>query len=160
MRFSLGTLVLVVLLSGTLMLVWRQRDPWVRYQPYVARRDPNNDIVPRVHRRTVSIDALRRIEIHHRDEYPDCVTIVENAGLDEGRIIWQVNGNFYDALFLDDDTLALDDYTRIRTFHRRFPEWWWGHFYRPEMWCAIVLSGALIFKFFRRRTKTRHRDAP
>jgi WD40 repeat protein len=28
----------------------------------------------------------------------------------------------------------------IRLWRRRRPEWWWGHFYRPEVWAAVVFG--------------------
>ena len=153
MRFSLGTLMLVVLWTGTLMLVWFQREPWLRASTrnYARPKDENGNLQLRGFAlREVSVDKRRRVEIHHRDEFPDCVAVVENSGSNEGRILWRRNGNFYDAVFVDDDTLTIDNYLLMQTYRRRFPEWWWGHFYRPEVWCAIALSGVLIWRVLKR----------
>jgi hypothetical protein len=38
---------------------------------------------------------------------------------------------------------------KIVVFSRRFPEWWWGHFYRVETWLAIVLGMVLAWRFGR-----------
>jgi len=38
---------------------------------------------------------------------------------------------------------------KIVVFSRRFPEWWWGHFYRVETWLAIVLGFMLLWRFGR-----------
>lgn len=36
-----------------------------------------------------------------------------------------------------------------RIWRRRFPEWWWGHFYRPEVWGGGVLGLILLIVFVR-----------
>jgi hypothetical protein len=41
---------------------------------------------------------------------------------------------------LHDDVCIVDRHV----FLRRRPEWWWGHFYRPEVWAAAVF-GAVWF---------------
>jgi len=58
--------------------------------------------------------------------------------------------------FVDNDTFEGFAYNTelqfcLQTFHRRFPEWWWGHFYRPEVWLAIGLSVLLIWRAARSR---------
>ena len=40
-------------------------------------------------------------------------------------------------------------YHAFRVWYRRFPEWWWGQFYRPEVWLGIVFAGVLGVKFVR-----------
>ena len=54
--------------------------------------------------------------------------------------------------FIDNDTFeGVLDHLRanekheisIATYHRRFPEWCWGHFYLPEVWLVLGLSAAL-----------------
>ena len=38
--------------------------------------------------------------------------------------------------------------------HRRFPEWWWGHFYRPEVWLALIFGIATLVSLFKTRART------
>lgn len=33
--------------------------------------------------------------------------------------------------------------------YRRHPEWWWGHFQRPEVWVAIFLGSLLVWHIYR-----------
>jgi len=122
------------------MLVWNQREPWVRFRPA--------HLVTRFG--MYAPDKLRRVDIRHIDNEPDCVAILSICPPTEGEILWQKNGNFFDAYFGNDDTLFLDNYREFQIYHRRFPEWWWGHFYRPEVWLSIVLSGLLVWKFITR----------
>jgi len=35
-------------------------------------------------------------------------------------------------------------------FHRRHPEWWWGHFYRPEVWALFSLTLVIAWRFARK----------
>ncbi|HYF50243.1 MAG TPA: hypothetical protein VEJ63_12610 [Planctomycetota bacterium] len=60
--------------------------------------------------------------------------------------------------FVDDDTVVVLVYDedregkvehKFRIWRRRFPEWWWGHFYRPEVWLAIILGGLLVWRGIR-----------
>jgi hypothetical protein len=45
-------------------------------------------------------------------------------------------------------------------FRRRFPEWWWGHFYRPEVWAAIVIGAVWLWTVARwARGRMRERRA-
>lgn len=56
--------------------------------------------------------------------------------------------------FLSDDVLVCSDPFNVdnnRLFHRRHPEWWWGHFYRPEVWASIALIFSLVIHLVRAR---------
>jgi len=56
--------------------------------------------------------------------------------------------------FLSDDAFAFEEYNfeygdprnRWLIFHRRHPEWWWGHFYRPEVWALLALTLAISWR--------------
>lgn len=39
----------------------------------------------------------------------------------------------------------------IATYKRRFPEYWWGHAFRPEVWSFLALSALLIHRFLKHR---------
>ena len=44
----------------------------------------------------------------------------------------------------------------VRIRERRFPEWWWGHLLRPEVWVLIVCAGLCalqIIRFIRTRRR-------
>jgi len=49
----------------------------------------------------------------------------------------------------------LNDDEVVTITHWRFPNFWWGHLYRPEVWMCALLTMILIFKvtnvLFRRR---------
>jgi len=57
--------------------------------------------------------------------------------------------------FADDDTIIgfygdwLDEKIEpddcYEVWHRRHPEWWWGHFYRPEVWSAIIFGSLWLW---------------
>jgi hypothetical protein len=64
--------------------------------------------------------------------------------------------------FIEDNTIAFELIPvepNVRTkiervlFRRRFPEWWWGHFYRPEVWVFALLTIFLLVRFVRTRKK-------
>ena len=65
--------------------------------------------------------------------------------------------------FLNNDTILgvipnqennVDHFETV-AWRRRYPEWWWGHFYRPEVWIFLVLTALLAERFARWR-----RDGP
>ena len=47
--------------------------------------------------------------------------------------------------------LTFDYKGTIRVWRRRRPEWWWGHFYRAEVWATLLLSIALAWSLKRDR---------
>ncbi len=57
------------------------------------------------------------------------------------------------AFFLTNDLFAAclvnDAYPkpeeRFSVFRRRFPEWWWGHLYRPEVWLLPLWLGLIVW---------------
>jgi len=64
--------------------------------------------------------------------------------------------------FIDDDTISMLatfhppgdlEAHQYRIYRRRFPEWWWGHFYRPEVWTSITLCVALLVRALRFRRR-------
>jgi len=49
---------------------------------------------------------------------------------------------------------------RVYVLDRRFPEWWWGHFYRPEVWAAVAIGAAWLWSVARwARGRMRERRA-
>ncbi len=56
--------------------------------------------------------------------------------------------------FVDDDHCIMavsirKSPVRFRVWYRRFPEWWWGQFYRPEVWLGIAFALVLSVKLVR-----------
>ncbi|MBI3829623.1 MAG: hypothetical protein HY291_08910 [Planctomycetes bacterium] len=75
------------------------------------------------------------------------------------------NDSYHPIGFEDDDTLLFAcgvlrngrlTNPKIIVLHRRFPEWWWGHFYRPEVWLTIIFGSLWLWRvirWFRERRK-------
>ncbi len=58
--------------------------------------------------------------------------------------------------FFDDDTLLCSplinlEFSFYQVWRRRYPEWWWGHFYRVEVWLAVLLPLVGIWRAARAR---------
>jgi len=56
--------------------------------------------------------------------------------------------------FLDADTMLLVPVKNAANrppelWCRRHPEWWWGHFYRPEVWVAFVFGALCLWRVWR-----------
>lgn len=160
MRFSLATLVLLVLWIGSLMLVWAKREPW---NLSGTREILSFDTVPEFpsspdQTRTVLWDCnytgffvCSKSDKKGFDNYENLLHYTQTN---------RITGNLFPIRFVDDDTLELrrspdedNDKILLVTFHRRFPEWWWGHFYRPEVWLATALSGLLIWRAVKSRRR-------
>ena len=165
-RFSLATLLLVVLWIGAVMAVWTRRDAWyeikreVRTVNYQSRYEDVRSIFEELS--GLSPDGTRILA----PDYPkyEAAEIFSNA---HPEICLY---KFHHAIgrgygFLDDDTAIFEaDYRtwsghgrEFSYYRRRFPEWWWGHFYRPEVWLFSVLSGMLVWrigKAIRNKTRT------
>jgi len=41
---------------------------------------------------------------------------------------------------------STDDSIQQETWERQFPEWWWGHFYRPEVWLTIIFGSLWLWR--------------
>ena len=151
MRFSLATLLLLVLWIGAAMAVWFWREPWQLCAPPV---DISPNIKPRV-----SPDEKRKL-----DKYS--IIIQEYDGIEawtDAKVLWTatpVSGYIFPVGFIDNETICratFEDGDKeprgFVFFRRRFPEWWWGHFYRPEVWLFAVLSGVLVWRIGKTRMK-------
>ena len=143
MRFSLATLVLLVLWIGALMAVWVRREPvWI-----IQYSAPMNILVSApcydIGNRSVGISVTDEILITDSTNRKTLFSI-------------HIKNYLNTAMFIDADTILFDYIGTDKQMthgllHRRFPEWWWGHFYRPEVWLAIGLSVLLIWRAARSR---------
>lgn len=174
-RFSLRTLVLVSLWCGALMAVWARRECWMLVKKEEIKTEERPNFVSDARVIAKSPDGTRvaradnkghpfpgficPVEIYERASF--VITAYQLPPLYR----FVLDEHVYEIEFVDDDTLicnhdvgqamSVNQETRIfllqrLTFHRRFPEWWWGQFYRPEVWLLFVLSVVLIVTFVRR----------
>jgi hypothetical protein len=165
MRFSLATLLLLVLWIGAGMWVWAWREPW-RYDQTVSRIDFGRYVPPKWfengdqfdRRHFDSPDCERGCNVYVSRDYHYVIYDKHAA-----RSLFEFDGVRAAIGFLDDNNFAfrlgpwsemLSPDDRCEIFYRRFPEWWWGHFYRPEVWLFIGLSAALLWRFVRWRRKS------
>jgi hypothetical protein len=175
MRFSLATLLLVVFWIGAAMWTWTCRDPWQR-----LRDDKQPD--------PTRFRAVAELFPNLSDYSPDGTRIFAHAAFIEAKICDR-NAVAYPSIyvfpkdsgqsygFIDDNTIVRDNVTDAEwhesghgstrdhkyeyvLYRRRFPEWWWGHFYRPEVWLFAALSGVLIWRFVSARRRARDARAP
>ncbi|GMV83803.1 MAG: hypothetical protein AMXMBFR7_49870 [Planctomycetota bacterium] len=61
-------------------------------------------------------------------------------------------GRFEPTGFTDDDTIIFYEdlaVPKFLVFKRRFPEWWWGHLQRPEVWGAIAIALVWLVRLMR-----------
>jgi len=144
MRWSLRTQVIVVLFAGYLLVLWEWREPWV-YTGTVFDDELRFPVAT-----NISPDKTRRL--HQRNL---SVVIFEESSSDQlYEIHYQVRGGSKIA-FLHDDCLVARAPRIVRdvgltperfaVFTRRFPEWWWGHFYRPEVWLLPLWLGLIVW---------------
>jgi WD40 repeat protein len=96
---------------------------------------------------------------------PDCTRVVVDAGdgtdvgdARSGELLAVLpSGQFASyPLFPAEEELLISTSEGLQLWRRRRPEWWWGHFYRPEVWVAFVLGliwlGSVV-KYLRRRLR-------
>jgi hypothetical protein len=152
MRFSLSTLLIIVFWLAAILLAWLWREPWVFDKITPAQPSFITEIAPDG-RRMVSNRTFKFsvVEVVKRTDFTDMKRVLWTLDQDtffEGRSLIAFG-------FVDDDTIFCESFitgtpspnnAEQLLFRRRFPEWWWGHFYRPEVWLAIALSGVLLVR--------------
>jgi hypothetical protein len=169
MRFSLLTLLLVKLWIGLAVLVWLRREAWIvvpldRKNEYaVSASDGSSEPL-----RFQTPDGSRFIKSFEREKIIKHYLETKEAVIWDTRTkkplyVWSGIGLQHEGIFsklpvhfIDDDHLCVQwgnlDSSCLFVLERRFPEWWWGHFYRAEVWGLMILSGVLVWRFWRRRT--------
>lgn len=159
MRFSLTTLILLTLLLAALMAVWFRREPWTR-DPRSFSRDEIEALYPKHAFRTVLIDPKvapdgRMITMENQGD--SRIYIVLKSG--QRHLLYDFwTEQLLVREFINNDTLLTNSIyseapSPYHLFHRRYPEVWWGHFYRPEVWLSLALLIALITHTLRSRKK-------
>jgi len=164
MRFSLLTLLLLAFWLATAGLVLHRWHPWERTvfpngetQLIEAEFQKQYPAWPQKYsyKSQKSPDGTRSLNWAHggfavsilSDEEGNslCLLPVHLGFVDDNRIVG-VDGNF--------SAEGEFSYGYYFLMQRRHPEWWWGHFYRPEVWALIALTivlGWRILKVVRTR---------
>lgn len=165
MRFSLLTLLLFTFWIGLGMAVWINRAPWqVQKETF-----PIKEFRPQAG--TVSPDGRRALRRKVSWGYGPLMLfeITPDEKLSDTR--WYFGskeplcefdaGSANDFAFTDDDTIAFSVWKitqqnqteeaskQMVIYKRRFPEWWWGHFFRVEVWLFALTGIALLLRGIR-----------
>lgn len=156
MRFSLTTMFIAVLWFASLGLIVFYYHPWqrVRLEPFdwPSQIVHNDSFEGRAH----APDERRLVT------YDGSTYLLVDGGYAYEFDYWEGNPQTPNR-FLDNDTLEMFlakgnnpfEYYRA-IYKRRFPEWWWGHFFRPEVWLFLALTVGLAVRFImHQRTKRR-----
>ena len=155
MRYSLMTLLLTSLFIGSLMACWMLRGSWKLERVFGPQKTDIFEVrrkffPPRFdfsRKTNVSPDGQRYIEVSNEDRANLMYEGPPVNGLPRQPVLFKFpEGGF---IFLDNDS-ALIINSNFAFWRRRYPEWWWGHFFRPEVWSAIVFGGMLVFNVVRR----------
>jgi hypothetical protein len=158
MRFSLASLLLVILWVAVGLGVWLRPEPWQKFTDSASRAEAN------IFRDADTVEfsaTVRRISETDHDYHldnlqgPGLAGLMELTGfLESLPLRVGESANYYG--FKTSDCVAIQklDKEREREFHifrRRYPREWWGHFYRPEVWAFAVLTVVLIVRAVRSR---------
>ena len=144
-RFSLFTLVHLTLFIGSLMCVIILREAWEQ----CSHSSIEQSVLD-----TASRDAPdgRRFVMC----YGSMVQVWEGDRASEtGKV--RLLSTLYDdhvarLRFITDDFIVAQINPSYQIYwRRRHPEWWWGHFYRPEVWLAMFFGFTLLWRFINRK---------
>lgn len=156
MRFSLVSLLLFTIWIGAALGVWFRREAWV-----LERFEPASDIELNLKMLIIedanpypSPDATRNVLtsnpfFHHFTGF-QILEMPSEKGL-YSHNCFPVVVDVSNPRFLTNDQIYIrgfhseDGYGRAY-YRRRFPEWWWGHFYRPEVWAFALITIALLVR--------------
>ncbi len=166
--FSLSTLVLVVILVSFALYLYLHQSPWAPAGGTLNEKEFEalypNWFAEDVEVRLQSPDKTRQFSGGQHDwsiydsstkksifdftirDYGSEIDFIMGWADDSTPIHWACG-------FIDDNTCAMGFYPAkkskssvVRIWKRRFPEWWWGHFYRPEVWVAVVFAAFICMK--------------
>lgn len=148
-KFSLRLCIWLALLVGSVLGLGLDREPWVLTSQIVlvdVEKSMKSDLAP---------DRVRKIR-HESGLFPRFPVMID---LRTNTPIYEFKeGQGIPHYFLNDDEILVEQYgvDDWPILHRRFPEWWWGIFYRPLFWIAVVVFFGTVFEFvsMRKRLKT------
>jgi hypothetical protein len=154
-NFSLQALILSVCFIAAIVAVWHNRTPWslvssISYEKYDWPERTNSsspDGSRTIHIEQSFNNPSNSYELTIRDRAQTfSVPLFSRRSPEAAYDVWSVN-------FVDNDTVQfltcdpVDDFrARVRTYRRHYPELWWGHLLRPELWVAIVLGALLVWR--------------
>jgi hypothetical protein len=168
MRFSLLTLLLIVLWLATAMLVWSRREPWVLDGQSITQKECERRMgAPLILNESGGLpykapDGRMALYVDNTTLYIvekeiGIIGIVPSTQF-MSQCLGFVGNDF--ILFADDfEPGQPTDNPHFNLYKRRHPEWRWGHFCRPEVWALIVLSLTLLVHFTRTFLKRRRSPA-
>jgi len=162
-RFSLSTLILVVILAGSLMGIWMRREPWISDESMQADEIAKLLSKEYIYRATghafLFIDSADKRSVSIRSLGPERSELAIIADGHRLATIRLDAAQVRTYAFVDDATLVVTSRVPFRhvyedsedwgvnlqhyLFRRRFPEYWWGHFYRFEVWTGMLSAVAL-----------------
>ena len=158
-KFSLKFCLWLALLIGSVMGLVVEREPWVRENKKYTKKELEA-VWPRLFsdpglQRQISPDETRGLAKYFPAYSTEVVMDITNYQ-QLCHVAKSANESIY---FLDNETLVAIDRSRPGAFHsilhRRFPEWWWGIFYRPLFWIAAVVFAGTVFEFVSMRKRLR-----
>lgn len=153
------------------MLVWARREPWILGAEYYTDSEFTKKFGDAKTLNRDAPDGRRRLEFSV-NSLLNSSAIVDNQSKSKDEWLYEL-GNRYDYgdgvrqiafAFLDDDRCVSIEISnvlpastqgggapvgRYRIWHRRYPEWWWGHLYRPEVWALVVVMMVLVAQVVR-----------
>lgn len=167
MRFSLITLLLISIWCGAALGVWFRREAWV-FQRFEILEAPTTVTegrelikIPRTDEKLIAPDQIRYLRVLNPfdlskfwiGDVHSHQAIYEHVCGDE--VSWPSSNEFK-----SNDIIILKGFDSSGSFglahyRRRFPEWWWGHFYRPEVWAFGIMTLALFYRAVRTWRKRR-----
>jgi len=166
-RFSLRFWIVACLFAGALIGIYIRRVPWVRDSRELSAAEVKSMRLSDLYDAMPESPDKIRVAIHshhtgattvyrapHADENPSPVEVLATIPYDGSAKL------SFPVFFRDNDTLVFvrvegerdDEFVGI-VWRRIYPEWWWGHFYRPEVWLAVVCGMYLSVSIVRRLLK-------
>lgn len=166
-RYSLLTLVVVTLWVALAMLVWTRWEPWVLEAEVVVSDELPGQWISRFRQYEEGSAELRTSPDGTRYIYAPEYADSEGPWIE----IWDIRNRSLCTLLVREHYVlgfGTDDHIlfgrgggfldnsqyRWRVYARRHPEWWWGHFYRVEVWVLIAMT-FLVAGMLRRKVLKR-----
>jgi len=167
-NFSLLTWIVACLLIGAIIGIYIRREPWVRDPRELSAAEVKSMRLSDLYDADPESPDRIRVAIH--SHHTGATTVYRTPRADENPSPVEVlaiipyDGSAklsFPVFFQDNDTLVFvrvegeraDDFVGI-VWRRIYPEEWWGHFYRPEVWlaavCGVYMGVAIIQRLLKR----------
>jgi hypothetical protein len=155
MRY-LFNVILCVAIAGSSLLIFQERNAWKKHtDKMVTDIGSFNevDLSPDGTRRLLKIMKINSsiFPTTGVDAY-DGVLVVDSSS---GSVLTAVCLEcVFSSKFVDNNMIEIlmrknDGKLSIRRYKRTHPEWWWGHFYRPEVWAFLFFCTLLLWRLIR-----------